>query len=93
MANEENKESKTEPKQSVQRVMQAVRTADGKTKVLELTRRRSIRLFCTECMGFQGGLVEGCTDKLCPLFPFRKATIAAYHADSKEEFEEDLDQE
>jgi hypothetical protein len=50
----------------------------GTVEIGSYTRGKAIRLFCTECMGFQGSLVKDCTDPLCPLYPFRKATQAAY---------------
>lgn len=36
--------------------------------------QRAIRYFCFECVGFDQGfrqLVDSCTSKSCPLFPFR----------------------
>jgi hypothetical protein len=42
-----------------------------KTKFVQLTPMKAIRLNCIECMGHQPSLVSDCTDSLCPLFPFR----------------------
>ena len=43
----------------------------GKTKVVSITPRRAIRLFCLECMGFNRLEIGNCSDSLCPLFPFK----------------------
>ena len=43
----------------------------GNTKVMSLTPKSAIRQFCRECFGFEKGAAEGCTDPLCPLYPFR----------------------
>ena len=40
-------------------------------------RARAVRLFCTECMGFEEHPSK-CTAKLCPLYPFRGKTTLAY---------------
>lgn len=58
-------------------VFHTVRTNSGSTKELKLTRGLAIKLMCTECMGFEQNPVE-CTEKLCPLYPYRKKTLAAY---------------
>jgi hypothetical protein len=42
-----------------------------KTKVVQLTPLKAIRLNCIECMGHQKSLISDCTDGLCPLYPFR----------------------
>lgn len=62
-------------------VFHTVRTNSGGTKELKLTRGLAIKLMCTECMGFEQNPVE-CTEKLCPLYPYRKKSLAAY--DKKE---------
>lgn len=48
-----------------------VRTDNGGTAVVELSARKAIMVFCKECVGFNPDEVRRCTDKLCPLFPFR----------------------
>jgi hypothetical protein len=37
----------------------------------KLTRNEAIRLFCTECMGYQVFLIKDCPDVGCPLWNFR----------------------
>jgi hypothetical protein len=44
---------------------------EGKTRVVNLTPLKAIRLHCIECMGFQKRFVNECTSTLCPLYPFR----------------------
>lgn len=52
--------------------MHTVRTENrNKFKDVDLTRKTAIFAFCKECMGWQPGEVELCTDPHCPLFPFR----------------------
>jgi len=36
-----------------------------------MTLRNAIRANCSECMGFQPSLIEGCTARECNLFPHR----------------------
>ena len=53
-------------------VRHRVRTdGKGSTKIMSLTPKTAIRQFCRECFGFEKGAAEGCTDPLCPLYPFR----------------------
>ena len=40
-------------------------------KGVRLTPLKAIKFNCIECMGFQDKFVFDCTDKLCPLYPFR----------------------
>ena len=50
----------------------AVRHAKGGTIVIEkYTRSKAIRVFCSECLGWDED-PKKCTDPLCPLFPFRR---------------------
>lgn len=50
-----------------------VRCADGKFKVLSMTKALAIKAFCCECLGWETNPRE-CVCKLCPLFPFRGKT-------------------
>jgi hypothetical protein len=60
-----------------------VRTADGGTiQIANLSRGRAIKLFCTECLGWETH-PKDCTATNCALFPFRGRTLAAYHKVSK----------
>ena len=59
-----------------------VRTRDYGTtkKVVDIdsyTRGKAIKVFCTECLGFEDN-PKDCTAKMCPLFPFRGKTQVAY---------------
>jgi len=47
------------------------KSGEGKTRVVNLTPLKAIRLNCIECMGFQQSLVKECSSILCPLYPFR----------------------
>lgn len=42
-----------------------------KSNRASITRAKAIRLQCIECMNYQIGLVNACTDEQCPLWPFR----------------------
>ena len=59
-----------------------VRTKDGGTISLTITRAKAIKLHCTECMGFEGD-PKGCTSPKCALFPYRGKTLAAYRSEVK----------
>lgn len=66
-----------------------VRSADGKTvEIPNYTRGRAIKLMCTECHGWSED-PRGCTDRLCPLYPYRGKMLAAYHGDTCEVSDED----
>ena len=52
-----------------------IRTKDG-FRVTHINRRRSIRLFCIECVGFEFSEVDNCNGKMidgavCPLVEFK----------------------
>jgi hypothetical protein len=48
-----------------------IRTKEGKTRKVNLTPLKAIRLQCIECMGFSAFDVKGCTSPLCSLYPYR----------------------
>ena len=59
-----------------------IRTKDyGETKLVvdvpKYGKAKAIKLFCTECLGFEDNPKE-CTAKMCPLYPFRGRAQAAY---------------
>jgi len=47
-------------------------------------RRKAIHVFCTECLGYEDHPSD-CTAVLCPLFPFRGKSMAAYVEGTKGE--------
>ena len=53
-----------------------VRRKDGGTVELIVNPRKAIAVMCTECMGY--GDPQECPGTLCPLYPFRRRTLAAY---------------
>ena len=61
-------------------ITQDIRTKDytpdnNKTQTVTIVgRKRAVRLFCTECMGYSWPEVRRCTDRLCPLFHYRMGT-------------------
>lgn len=55
------------------RVLHTVRTSTNGRRELRYGRELAIRLFCTQCLGWEGDPAE-CTAPLCPLFPFRGLT-------------------
>jgi len=60
-------------------------TKDGGTKIItEYTRKKAILAMCTACMGYESDPIKECTSPMCPLFPFRGKTIAAYHSDKED---------
>ena len=48
-----------------------IRTDEGLEIVEGLTARKAIRLFCSECNGYQPTLVKSCLETVCPLWPYR----------------------
>ena len=48
-----------------------IKAEKGTRVVKDYTRKKAIRLFCIECMGFQVGEVNKCCAPTCPLFPYR----------------------
>lgn len=61
-----------------------IRAKDSGTVEVELTRNRAIKAMCTECLGFGEAHPKDCTDKLCPLFPFRGKIQLAWGKREKE---------
>jgi len=65
------------------KIVHTVRTADGGTKeVKNLTRTLAVKMLCTECLGFEGDPKE-CTSPMCPVWPFRRRTLATMRGDKK----------
>lgn len=61
-------------------VKHAIRkNGSNKTKIVDLTPSKAIRYACIECMGFQPGLVQDCSNPLCPLYPFRLGKLNQRH--------------
>ena len=56
-----------------------VRAKDGGKITLRYGRKLAIRLFCTECLGWEDN-PRDCTAPLCPLYPFRGSTLASLRA-------------
>ena len=54
-------------------VRHTLRTSAGATRELRYGRELAIRLFCTQCLGWESDPAD-CTAPLCPLFPFRGLT-------------------
>ena len=54
--------------------------ADGNYRKFKLTRTRAIAVHCTECLGFEEH-PRDCTSLHCPLFPWRKKTLATMRGD------------
>ena len=52
------------------KVKHTIRTYDGMREV-NLSPIKAIKEHCSECMCWVRAEVLGCTDKLCPLYPFR----------------------
>ncbi len=56
-----------------------VRSKDGGTVTFKnYTKGNAIKIHCTECMGWETNPAD-CTSPMCPLFPFRKRTLATQH--------------
>jgi hypothetical protein len=73
----EHKEKLAEGRQNAKSrtsVTHTVRTEGEDDLTIEnYTRGLAIKVFCTECMGWEEN-VKRCTSPKCPLFPFRRNT-------------------
>lgn len=53
-----------------------IRSRDGKTVTIKnYHRSRAIKLFCSECLGWENNPVETCSSPLCPIYPFRGRSL------------------
>jgi hypothetical protein len=66
-----------------------IRTTSNSTKKVKIGRKMAIKLFCTECLGYETH-PKDCTALLCPLFPFRGKTLLAYDNLSQKECTNEL---
>jgi hypothetical protein len=58
-------------------VSHVVRSRSGENIAINgMTRGKAIKLFCTECLGWESNPAD-CTALLCPLFPYRGKTMAS----------------
>jgi len=58
-------------------VSHIVRSRSGENIAINgMTRGKAIKLFCTECLGWESNPAD-CTAPLCPLFPYRGKTMAS----------------
>ena len=66
------------------KVNHEVMTMERKPFLVEgLTPKLAIKIFCTQCFGYEGNPKKLCTSKYCPLFPFRGQTRVARSSDPK----------
>ena len=54
-----------------------VRSADKRYVAIPSTRRSCMAAMCMECMGWESD-PKDCTAPLCPLYPFRRRTLATH---------------
>jgi hypothetical protein len=70
-----------------------VRTRDSETKTIEnYTRGMAIKVMCTECLGWEEH-PKDCTSPLCPLFPYRKKTMATQNSKISDQIDEETDED
>ena len=63
------------------RVHHTVRTRDGGMKeIINMTPRQAIKIFCTECMGWDTD-PKNCTATHCALYPLRGRTLITNYAE------------
>jgi hypothetical protein len=67
----EAKSENRKRRESNMAVKHIIRTKNGKTKKVDLTRGKAIKFFCQECIGWDPKEVGNCSDKKCALYPFR----------------------
>lgn len=69
-------DNEEETNEEAKRLSHTVRHRDGgQITISGFTRGKAIKLMCSECMGFEGDPKE-CSDKKCPLYPYRGSTLA-----------------
>ena len=74
MANNENTEEKENEAEEKTNLSHTVLCADGKTKIINnYSRHKAIKLKCMSCINWEGN-PKDCTDKICPLYPFKEWT-------------------
>jgi len=52
-------------------IKHTIRTKDGGTREVMLTRAKAIHLKCVDCSGFMEYEVRKCWDYKCPIYPYR----------------------
>ena len=53
-------------------LLQLIEQNPGMTRAARTgSAKKAIRLFCLECLGGSPSEVKGCTDNICPLWPYR----------------------
>lgn len=61
--------------------LHTIRASNGEKIVVSLNRGKAIKAMCTECMGWECNPIE-CTDKYCPLYPWRGKILLSYRKQS-----------
>jgi len=57
----------------------SIRSKNGDlVRVAPYGRMKAIKVFCTECLGWDGHAKTDCTAPNCPLYPYRGKSLAAY---------------
>ena len=59
-------------------IKHTIRSKNGGTRTVSLSPLKAIRLNCLECVCWSAYEVKYCTDKLCPLLPFRFGKIPGH---------------
>jgi hypothetical protein len=55
-----------------------IRRKDRGTEIVSLSPLKAIRYQCLECVGWSPYEVNHCTDKLCPLYPYRFGKVPGH---------------
>ena len=55
-------------------IQHVIRTPDGGTREVTMTRGKAIRFHCLDCCGWDQIEVRLCTAYTCPLWPYRMGT-------------------
>jgi len=70
-AREANKARKPSPKPVIKSTIpHEIITRSGGARAVKLTKGDAIKLFCTQCMGYESN-PQNCTAKRCPLYLYR----------------------
>ena len=78
----EVEEAEEEAEEEVRGIKHSVRSKDGGTVTIgNYSTNKAVKLFCMECICWNGNPKVECTSSLCPLYPFRKYTQMSINSD------------
>lgn len=65
-------------------ITHTIRTSNNKRTTVDLTPQLAIKLFCTECCGWESN-PKDCGQTICPLYPYRGKTWLSLEGHTNED--------